>query len=210
LPQEVRLFSIYGALLLPGGKLPLNVFEPKYLSLVMDAMESDRLLGIIQPKSCPKDQSHGAPYPMGCLGRIQSFSETDDGRFLISVQGLCRFRLTGCELTEHGYDLATGVEWQDFCHDLDSDEVYLSNRRELLEVMCKYLKVSNMSFDYELLCQSNDNDLINVIAMVCPFEPSERQALLEAKTVQDRADTLLSLMAITVENRCTGSCNETN
>lgn len=189
LPASVRLFVIPGAILLPRAVIPLNVFEPKYLAMVTQAVQSDQQIAVIQPKSPKK----GDLYQTGCLGQIVSYSETEDGRFLISLRGISRFHTLDILDEAPGYKSAT-VDWQDFKLDIRTQSEKLKNRDLFLNTLWPFLKSFEMGCEKTLLWDTGDEDLVNMISMVCPFPPAEKQALLEAKTLTDRADILMCLM----------------
>ncbi|MEM1104719.1 MAG: LON peptidase substrate-binding domain-containing protein [Pseudomonadota bacterium] len=195
LPEVLPLFPLPGALLLPRGRLPLNIFEPRYLSMIDDALGGDRLIGMIQPLRSSGESSIGPElYEVGCAGRLTSFSETADGRYLITLTGLVRFRIVETLSTITPYRQAR-VDWDDFSVDLtpaDDDDV--PDRAGLLAVLKDYLKAQQLEADWETIEDAPCETLINSLAMICPFDPKEKQALLEAPALADRAQTLLALM----------------
>ncbi len=206
LPKTIPVFPLTGVLLLPRGKLPLNIFEPRYLAMIDDILATrDRLIGMIQPRA-PRSEglTRGGVVPpppplyaTGCAGRLVSFSETDDGRYLISLQGICRFDV-GDELsTPRGYRRVTPdfARWQD---DLQADgastTVGAFDRDRLLRGLRAYFAARNISTDWDAVAETPDERLITTLAMLCPFAPPEQQALLEYKTTAERAKAMIALI----------------
>ena len=195
LPTEFAVFPLSGALLLPQGKLPLNIFEPRYRAMVEDALAAGRVIGMVQPdESRPRTPSGPALYKIGCLGRLSSFSETDDGRYLITLTGLVRF-VTSVELEmQRGYrrvraDLAR------FRDDLDAKAAASAiDRDALTRALRIYFNARGFDANWDAINELPDNALIVTLAMVCPFDPVEKQALLEAPKTADLASTLLTLL----------------
>lgn len=196
LPATLPLFPLTGVLLLPRGMLPLNVFEPRYLNMIQDALGADRLIGMIQP--CTMADSGDPPlYSVGCAGRIVQFEETEDGRFLISLRGVSRFTVEQEIPTTRGYRRIR-TAWDDHKDDLISDEGSLVDRESLFTGLQSYFKVQGIEASWKALRETPDERLINSLAMICPFEPPEKQALLEAKTLSDRASILTALVEMAV------------
>jgi uncharacterized protein len=203
LPKTIPLFPLTGALLLPGGRLPLNIFEPRYLAMIEDALAArDRIIGMIQPREPGAEgmtrESVVPPpplYPTGCAGRIASFSETEDGRYLIELTGVCRFDL-GDELpTLRGYRRAAAnfERWQsDLTPEAGKNNVV--DRERLLRELKAYFTSRNISADWNAITETPDDRLITTLAMACPFAPQEKQALLECATLSERAQTMMTLL----------------
>ena len=202
LPDRISLFPLSNALLLPHSRLPLNVFEPRYLSMLDDTMRSDhRLIGMIQPLA--PDHVSGAPrvHQIGCAGRLTSFSETSDGRYMITLTGISRFRVANLIDGFLSYQTAD-VNWDSFSGDLSSPSDDLSfDREKFLIVLERYFKTMELSTDWDSLKDADDLLLINSLAMLCPFEPEEKQALLEAPSLLTRRETLLTLMEFALRER---------
>lgn len=172
--EILPIFPLSGALLLPHGRLPLNIFEPRYMAMVDAALKTNRLIGMIQP------QADGAVYAVGCVGRITEFAETDDGRYLITLKGVNRFRYEGEEpLAAGGYRLAR-VDVTAYLTDKVQDETWCVDRAQLSAMLKKYFEKHDMKCAWEKIDEVVDHDLITCLAMVCPFTPQEQQALLEA------------------------------
>lgn len=200
LPGMIPIFPLTGVLLLPRGQLPLNIFEPRYLAMTRAALSGDRVIGMVQP-SDPHQPLMGNPpvYPTGCAGRITSFTETEDGRFLINLTGLCRFHI-GEELPlVEGYRRVV-PEWRDFLRDLDEMEPSF-DRERLLRGLRAYFVRNRISAQWDALANVPGERLVASIAMVCPFEPSEKQALLEAPDLDARAELLTTIVEMAVLDR---------
>jgi uncharacterized protein len=195
IPSEFAVFPLPGALLLPRGKLPLNIFEPRYLAMVQDSLASGRMFGMIQPDSHAAASPYGEGlYRVGCLGRLSSFSETDDGRLLITLTGLARFTV-GVELgLQRGYRRVRG-DFSGFADDLTVEPAAVEIEREkILTALRSYFTRRGVDANWEAIRGLSDDGLVITLAMACPFEAVEKQALLEAPTDADRAATLLTLL----------------
>ncbi len=197
LPSEFPVFPLEGALLLPRGRLPLNVFEPRYLSMTEDALAQGRVLGMVQPNpSLPSGPSGPALYRVGCLGRLSSFSETDDGRFLITLTGLARYSIIEELPRRRGYRRVRAHQ-SAVVEDL---AVYGGGSgvdpTELRVSLRAYFARRGFEANWDAIEQMEDESLVVTLAMVCPFAPAEKQALLEADSPADRAQALLTLLAI--------------
>ncbi len=197
LPPVIPVFPLTGVLLLPRGRLPLNIFEPRYLAMVRDALAAERLIGMIQPRN-PEPTALPALYPVGCLGRISAFSETDDGRFLVTLSGVCRFRVTA-ELGLATPYRQVAPHFDSFAADLDPEAVDEAfDRPALTAALRAYLDLHGMSADWHAVDQAGAEALVNTLAMTCPFDPAEKQALLEAPTIAARAETMIALIRMAV------------
>ncbi|EHS51994.1 peptidase S16 lon domain protein [Rhizobium sp. PDO1-076] len=198
LPETIPVFPISGVLLLPGGQLPLNVFEPRYLALFDAALSGNRLIGMIQP-AMSEPQTNILPErpalsQVGCIGRITSFTETGDGRYVISLSGICRFRLLNEVAGSKPYrtfhiapfmtDLTTG------------DDEGQVDRVGLLAAFRAYLEANKLEADWESVERASNVTLVNSLSMMSPFGPAEKQALLEAPDLKTRAETLIAITEI--------------
>jgi Lon protease-like protein len=196
LPREIAVFPLTGALLLPFGRLPLNIFEPRYLAMVQDSLGQGRMFGMIQPNAGEAAGPNGPGlFRIGCLGRVSSFSETDDGRFLITLTGVARFTIVEELPLRHGYRRVR-ADYTAFEADLDATRKPVLDRQRLEESLRGYFRANRIDANWEAVRETPDAMLVTTLAMVCPFEPREKQALLEAPTLQDRADMLLALVEI--------------
>ncbi|MFV3075161.1 LON peptidase substrate-binding domain-containing protein [Niveispirillum fermenti] len=196
LPDSIPVFPLTGVLLLPRGRLPLNIFEPRYLNMVQDALATDRLIGMIQPR----DDGMAAEPPLfdiGCAGRITSFSETDDGRFLITLTGVCRFRLLSEIPTTRGYRRAV-ADWSGFSADLDEDGPSHIDRDRLDTALRTYFQQQGITANWDSIAQAPLDRLITSLAMICPFDAPEKQALLESPDLEARARLLLALVEMAI------------
>jgi Lon protease-like protein len=194
LPKTIPVFPLSGVLLLPHGKLPLNIFEPRYLAMTEDALaSSDRLIGMIQPTEAERPDKPPELYSVGCTGRIGSFSETDDGRYLITLTGVCRFTIFEEIATMRGYRRVVPdfARWQ---ADLEPAGGARVERERLLAALKGYFARNAMSADWSAINDSPDDRLVTTLAMFCPFEPQEKQALLESETLAERTATLVALL----------------
>lgn len=197
LPNQIPIFPLGGALLLPGGRLPLNIFEPRYLSMVRDAVSSPlRLIGMVQPLD---GGDSGDLYEVGCAGRISSFQESDDGRILITLMGTSRFRLKSCAEIEDGY-LRADVDWSQFEDDLMIDDDVQIHRDGLLSFLRRYFDMRGFSVDWEQLEACEDERLITSLSMICPFDIAEKQALLESPKLESRAELLSAILEMAVHS----------
>ena len=194
LPQVIPVFPLAGAIVLPRGQLPLNIFEPRYLNMVDDAMAGDRIIGMIQPAGGPKTLP--VLSPVGCAGRITSFAETSDGRYLITLTGVCRFRVSS-ELPSQAPYRQVRALFQPFEADLTTatDEAGF-DRHLFLDALKAYLEHRGLEIDWETAEGAPVEALVNSLAMALPFEAAEKQALLEAAAVEDRARALTALLRI--------------
>ncbi|MEM7225088.1 MAG: LON peptidase substrate-binding domain-containing protein [Pseudomonadota bacterium] len=194
LPEVLPIFPLQGALLLPGGQLPLNIFEPRYLNMVQDALAGPRLIGMIQPSAPDEDQGSAAVYRVGCAGRITAFSETGDGRYLITLSGLIRFQI-GEELPLHQGYRRVQTDYRRFRADMEDDEGPI-DRTALLEALKRYFEANDLQSDWKAIENADNARLVTSLAMVCPFEPSEKQAILEAESLSERAETMIAILRL--------------
>jgi uncharacterized protein len=203
LPAILPVFPLTGVLLLPRGRLPLNIFEPRYLAMTRDALAGERLIGMVQPSDPMVTGTNPPVYPIGCAGRITSFAETDDGRFLITLTGISRFRISEELPLLEGYRRIV-PEWADFARDLESEEETGFDRERLIRGLRTLFQQHQISADWDAITSVPVDRLVTSIAMMCPFEPSEKQALLEASDLDDRARLLTAIVEMAVLNRPSG------
>jgi hypothetical protein len=194
LPLAIPVFPLDGALLLPGGQLPLNIFEPRYLNMIDDVMAGDRLLGMVQTRGGERDLP--ALAPVGCLGKVTSFAETSDGRYLVTLTGFCRFEI-GEELPVRTPYRQVRARFDRFEADLREDEAPGGlDRESFLAALGRYLENRGMAIEWESAQAAPIDALVNSLAMGLPFDAAEKQALLEAVTIEERAATLTTLLEI--------------
>lgn len=199
LPRVVPIFPLRGVLLLPRGRLPLNVFEPRYLNLTGDALAAGRLIGMIQPQ----DAGEGEAPPIfrtGCLGRIVAFSETEDNRFLLTLEGICRFDVLEELPLVKGYRRVV-ADYGPYAGDLTPPEDVGLDRDRLLIALKVYFQAQGISADWGQVESAPDERLVTTLAMVCPFSPTEKQALLECRDPVERASVLTALVEMAAMNR---------
>lgn len=210
LPAALPVFPLRGVILLPRSTLPLNVFEPRYLELVNDTLAGNRLLGIIQPVSeTEEDESpQGKTFPLrgvGSVGRLTAFSETDDGRILITMTGIGRFDIASEAETATPYRVCA-VRYDRFADDLVHGRGEEAVDREgLLRVLRVYLKAHELSADWDSIERSSNELLVNTLSMISPYGPEEKQALLEAPDLKSRAEVLVALAEMELAARDDGS-----
>jgi Lon protease-like protein len=197
LPNILPIFPLSGVLLLPRGKLPLNIFEPRYLAMTHSALAGDRLIGMVQPSDPTASGRNPPVYPTGCAGRITSFSETDDGRYLITLTGICRFRIREELPLLDGYRRVV-PEWSAFSHDLENESELSFDRERLIARLKAYFQRQQISADWDAISTVSGERLITSVAMLCPFAPSEKQALLEAPDLGQRARLLMAIVEMAV------------
>ena len=185
------MFPLTGALLLPHGKLPLNIFEPRYKAMVEDCLAGQRMFGMIQPSGA--DQEH--LFRVGCLGRLSSFSETEDGRYLIALNGVIRFEVATELAGRRGYR-RVAANFSPFLADLEPPPPALPQRADVLEALRGYFAANGFDANWDAIESMADDELVVTLCMVCPFDPVEKQALLEAGAGAPRANTLVTLLKI--------------
>ncbi len=206
LPRTLGVFPLTGVLLLPRGQLPLNVFEPRYLALVDAAMAGTRLIGMIQPTE-HEDKMLSPPLSqIGCAGRVTSYRETDDGRYLITLTGISRFRVK-TELSVTTPYRQVQAEFGEFAGDLAEESDSDFPRDRLLAALKVYLSRRDLKADWRSVMSAPAEILVNALAMLCPFEPAEKQALLEAPSWSERVGTLMALLEMAGSSQGTTSLN---
>ena len=195
LPDTLPVFPLSGVLLLPHSALPLNVFEPRYLELVDDALSARRLVGMIQPTESEETVLKPKLSQIGCAGRIISYRETEDNRYLVTLQGICRFRVTE-EISALSAYRQVACDFRAFVADLAQSQDGDFPRERLLAALKDYLARRDMKADWKSVMTAPAESLVNALAMMCPFEPAEKQALLEAPSWVERVSTLVALLEI--------------
>jgi uncharacterized protein len=205
LPAVIPVFPLAGALLLPRGQMPLNIFEPRYLVMIDDALRSgQRLIGMIQPDSATESDEHPNLYKIGCIGRLTQFTESGDGRYLIQLTGVARFRI------EEELPVATPyrqcrVSYAPFAGDFSpregEDEV---DREALLHALADFLKANNLKADWDGIENAPNEALVNALAMMSPYGSAEKQALLEAPDLKTRAEILVAITEMELAKNADG------
>lgn len=193
LPTTLNVFPLSGVLLLPRGQLPLNVFEPRYLALIDAALSGDRLVGMIQPTQNEEQVLKPALAAVGCVGRITGFRESEDGRYLVTLSGICRFRAIEELATDLPYRRLV-PDFVPYLDDLAEPDDAAFPRERLLTALKDYLSRRDLKADWKSVMSAPPETLVNALAMLCPFEPAEKQALLEAPSWDERVDTLIALL----------------
>jgi len=210
LPATLPVFPLPGVLLLPRGRLPLNIFEPRYVAMFDDALcAPDRLIGMIQPTAPEVEGAESALTPpalyrTGCAGRIVSMSETEDGRYLVTLAGICRFNVAAEVEGRRGYRRVT-PDFATWASDLDREATIINDRKRLIGALKTYFRINHIEADWEGIEETSDDKLLTTLAMVCPFDPSEKQTLLECKTCSDRAKAMTTLLEMAALPGCDGA-----
>ncbi|MDF3415343.1 ATP-dependent protease [Sulfitobacter sp. M57] len=194
LPNTIAIFPLGGALLLPRARLPLHIFEPRYLQMIEDALKTDeRLIGMIQPNEAPGRKGNGLQC-IGCAGRITQFSETEDGRYMITLGGMSRFRVVK-EVEGFSPYRKCDVSWDGFERDLGNDEQDSGfDRESFLALLNRYFDAQGLSADWDTMKEADDELLINSLSMMLDLDLEGKQALLEAPSLETRRETLITLI----------------
>ena len=195
LPETIPIFPLPGARQQQCARLPLNIFEPRYLAMLDDTLKTaHRLIGMIQPVGAPQGQSGAKLHQIGCAGRVTALQETEDGRYLITLSGLSRFRVAEVQEGFNPY-LRARADWASFARDLGrSEEDPGFDRDGFLTVLARFFDSAQLSSDWDSLKEADVELLVNSLSILCPFDPEEKQALLEAPTLTERRETLVTLM----------------
>ena len=191
LPDTFPIFPLPGVLLLPKGLLPLNIFEPRYLAMVDYALKNDRIIGMIQPRD------DGTLYDMGCAGRITAFEETGDGRYLVTLSGVARFKIVE-ELSQMSGFRRARIDAAGYAEDTKLGTGLDICRTRLTLLLEEYFDIQGLSCSWEAIKDAPDEKLITCLAMACPFTPQEKQALLEAPSCLDRAKLFKTLLEVAI------------
>ncbi|MEM9838956.1 MAG: LON peptidase substrate-binding domain-containing protein [Pseudomonadota bacterium] len=201
LPGDIPIFPLRSAILLPRAILPLNIFEPRYLAMTEAALGNGRLIGMVRPRH--EDDVNPTLYDVGCAGRITSFTETGDGRFLLTLTGVSRFRIVNEGLTDGGFRLAE-VDWSGFTADVHLEPEENEHLRDrVIELLMRYLDNVGLKADWDSIEGASAETIINSVSMSCPFEPDEKQAILETMTIEQRGETLIALMEMAIATKGT-------
>jgi len=205
LPDTIPLFPLPGALMLPRARLPLNIFEPRYLAMLDDVLKTPhRLIGMIQPADDTGDRLQA----IGCAGRVTSFNETDDNRYMITLTGISRFRV-GQKLDGFSPYIRAEVSWEGFERDLGPTELDKSFDREpFLDLLARFLDLADLRTDWDSLKEADDELLVNSLAMLLPLGTEDKQALLEAPSLTTRRETLVALMEFALAGQGQGGTED--
>lgn len=193
IPPVIPVFPLSAALLLPGGRMPLNIFEPRYVQMIDEVLGRDRLIGMVQPALDGSARADGEPNlcEVGCAGRLTSFAETSDGRYLISLNGVCRFRIAEeIEVRNPFRQCRIAPFAADLSDDQGGGDV---DRTALLRAFRQYLEANDLEADWESVSRADNATLVNALSMMAPYGPAEKQALLEAPDLRTRAETLIAI-----------------
>ena len=199
LPDVLPIFPLRGVLLLPRAELPLHIFEPRYRAMTRDALSGTGLIGMIQPKDPHEAGEKPAVYPTGCMGRIADCRQTDDGRYYMTLVGICRFRIREELSLVDGYRRVV-PDYAPFTADL-SEKGSSVDRERLLTALAVYCERRKYQVNWDVIKKTGDDDLVSALAMLCPFEPSEKQALLESGGSGERGRVLVALLEMALLGR---------
>ena len=204
IPRSIPIFPLDNVLLLPFGKLPLNVFEERYIKMTLDSLKNHRMIGIIQPKN-----NNNELFQMGCIGKITSYIETPDYRLVLNLEGVCRFVLKERNLSPHGYYQAS-IDCQDYLSDLNDMEPSV-DRTELIKKYTNFFKMKKLDIDKNVLAETSNLQLLSTLAMLAPFNKIDKQAILESPNISTRINTINSILDLNtfqvVSNKSTNQLN---
>ena len=187
IPNSIPLFPLDNVLLLPFGKLPLNIFEERYIKMTLEALKKNRMIGVIQPKN-----NNNELFQMGCIGKITSYIETPDYRIVINLEGVCRFIVHESILTPAGY-LQANIDFQDYIDDLNEIEPTI-DRTTLIQKYSNFFKMRKLDIDKEVLAETSNLQLLSTLAMLAPFNKIDKQAILESANIMQRIDIINSIL----------------
>ena len=203
IPSSIPLFPSENVLLLPFGKLPLNIFEERYINMVLDSLKTHRMIGIIQPKNNNNDF-----FMMGCIGKITSYIETPDYRLVLNLEGVCRFVLHERNLTPKGYYQAS-IDTSDYLDYLNSMEPMI-DRNSLIQKYANFFKMKKLEIDKEVLAETSNLQLLSTLAMLAPFNKIDKQAILESPNVKERINTINSILDLNTFQVVSNNSNQLN
>jgi Lon protease-like protein len=203
IPSSIPLFPLENVLLLPFGKLPLNIFEERYINMVLDSLKSHRMIGIIQPKNNNNDF-----FMMGCIGKITSYIETPDYRLVLNLEGICRFVLHERNLSPKGYYQAT-IDTSNYLDDLNNLEPMV-DRNNLIQKYANFFKMKKLEIDREVLAETSNLQLLSTLAMLAPFNKIDKQAILESPNVKERINTINSILDLNTFQVVSNNSNQLN
>ena len=192
IPNSIPIFPLDNVLLLPFGKLPLNIFEERYIKMTLDSLQTHRMIGIIQPKN-----NNNELFQMGCIGKITSYIETPDYRLVLNLEGVCRFVLNERNLTPNGYYQAK-VDCQNYLSDLNNMEPNV-DRSELIQKYTNFFKMKKLDIDKDVLSETSNLQLLSTLAMLAPFNKIDKQAILESPNISTRINTINSILDLNTD-----------
>ena len=187
IPKSIPIFPLDNVLLLPFGKLPLNIFEERYIKMTLDSLKTNRMIGIIQPKN-----NNNELFQMGCIGKITSYIETPDYRLVLNLEGVCRFVLLDRNLSTQGYYQAT-IDCNDYLEDLNDIEPNF-DRSSLIQKYTNFFKMKKLDIDKDVLSETSNLQLLSTLAMLAPFNKIDKQAILESPNISSRINTINSIL----------------
>ena len=187
IPSSIPIFPLDNVLLLPFGKLPLNIFEERYIKMTLDSLQSNRMIGIIQPKN-----NNNELFQMGCIGKITSYIETPDYRLVLNLEGICRFVLNERNLTPNGYYQAK-IDCQEYLSDLNNMEPNV-DRSVLIQKYTNFFRMKKLDIDKDVLSETSNLQLLSTLAMLAPFNKIDKQAILESPNISTRITTINSIL----------------
>jgi Lon protease-like protein len=203
LPNEIPLFPLENVLLLPFGKLPLNIFEERYIKMTLDSLKSHRMIGVIQPKN-----NHNELFMMGCIGKITSYIETPDYRIVLNLEGVCRFVLQERELHPNGYYQAK-INTRGYTEDLNTLEPHI-DRSTLIQKYSNFFKIKKLQIDKNILSETSNLQLLSTLAMLAPFNKIDKQAILESPNLIERHNTINSILDLNTFQVINKNSNQLN
>ncbi len=203
IPSSIPLFPLDNVLLLPFGKLPLNIFEERYLKMALDSLKSHRMIGVIQPKN-----NNNELFMVGCIGKITSFIETPDYRIVLNLEGVCRFVLKERNLTPNGYYQA-GIDFHDYKDDLNTMEPQI-DRDSLITKYENFFKMKKLEIDKNILSETSNLQLLSTLAMLAPFNKIDKQAILESPNLLSRVTTINSILDLNTFKVVNNNSNQLN
>jgi len=203
IPDNIPIFPLDNVLLLPFGKLPLNIFEERYINMVLDSLKSHRMIGIIQPKN-----NHNELFMMGCIGKITSYIETPDYRLVLNLEGVCRFVLKDRNLNAKGYYQAN-IDTSNYIEDLNEIEPMV-DRLNLIQKYTNFFKMKKLEIDKDVLAETSNLQLLSTLAMLAPFNKIDKQAILESPNVKERINTINSILDLNTFQIVPNKSNQLN
>ncbi len=201
LPAVTPIFPLIGVLLLPGGRLPLNIFEPRYLEMTQDAMASHRIIGMIQPADPHSRDFESDIYHTGCAGLVSEFEETADNRILVTLTGVCRFEVANELPLEGLLYRRVAARYQSYACDLIQENAIALDRDRLISALRKFFAARGIDADWSAIDEMCNEDLMTSFAMACPFGPSKKQALLECRETKERSAMFQALLEMAAHER---------